>query len=92
MVVEKCSLMDRDPKALMLDPLAATKFEEDGAFLSLEEAGNTERSAPVSTKKERPEILSNTDKDPTLESIEEMIGGWVVPGASSSRRERFPET
>ena len=66
--------MDRDPKDLMLDPLAATKLEDGGVFLSSEEAGNTERSAPVSTKKERPEILSRTDRDPTLESIEEMVG------------------
>ena len=87
---EKLSLMVRVPKDLMVEPFAATRLEDVGAFLSTEEAGNTERSAPVSTRKARPESLSSTDKEPTLESIEEICGEWL-PGASSSRRERFPE-
>ena len=69
---EKFSLIECVPNALMVEPLAATRREEVGTFLSEEEAGKTERSAPVSTKKCRPEILSSTDKDPTLESMEEI--------------------
>ena len=53
-------------------------------------AGNTDKSAPVSTKKEHPETLSVTDRAPTHESIEEMVEG-EEPGVNPSRRERFPK-
>ena len=69
---EKDSLMVRTPKDLMVEPLAATRLEEGGTFFSSGEAGKTDKSAPVSTKKARPESLSHTDNDPTLESIEEI--------------------
>ena len=89
---ENFSLMVRVPKDLMVEPLAATRLEEEGAFISSAEAGNTDKSAPVSTRKARPESLSSTDNDPTLEpmSMEEIWGDEEVPGASSSRRGRFP--
>ena len=72
MTEEKLSLMVRVPKDLMVEPLAATRLEDVGAFLSATEAGNTERSGPVSTRKACPESLSSTDKEPTLASIEEI--------------------
>ena len=57
-------------------------------FLSSGEAGNTDKSAPVSTKKERPDSLSITDNAPTtLESMDEMVVG--APGVNPSRRWRF---
>ena len=73
----------------MLEPLAAIRLAEAGIFLSWAQAGSTERSAPVSTKKERPDSSSITDKDPTLESIEDMCEEGV-PGVNPSRRARFP--
>ena len=69
---DKSSLMVRVPYDLMVEPLAATKLAEAATFLSSGEAGKTDRSAPVSTKKGRFETVSNTDSDPTLESIEEI--------------------
>ena len=73
----------------MTDPFVAIRLVEMGVFLSEAAAGNTDKSAPVSTKKEHPEVLSVTDKAPTLESMEEMEEG-EVPGVNPSRRERFP--
>ena len=62
------------PRAVRTDlgALAATRLAEVQTFMSLAEAGNTDKSAPVSTKNEHPDRLSITDKAPTLESIEEM--------------------
>ena len=46
---------------------------ESDVVLSEGEAGNTDRSAPVSTRKDCPDDLSVTDRAPALESIEEML-------------------
>ena len=67
--------------------LAALALEWN-LFLSFVDAGKTEMSAPVSTKKEQPDSLSNTDKAPTLESMDEIVG--EAPGVNPSRRSRFP--
>ena len=79
--------MFREPKELIL---AAMRLEDAGNFLSSVEAGNTDKSAPVSTRKERPESSSITDKEPALESIEEIWEELELPGVSPSRRECFP--
>ena len=76
---------------MITDPFAAMRLAEMGVFLSEAAAGNTDKSASVSTKREHPEALSVTDKAPTLESIEEMDEGGGMPGVSPSRRGRFPQ-
>ena len=71
-------------------PLAATRLADTGVLLSPTEAGKTDTSAPVSTNKDHPDKLSVTDREPTLESIEDMAGD-EVPGVSPSWRVRFPK-
>ena len=74
----------------MTDPFAAMRLVEIGVYLSAEAAGNTDKSAPVSTRKEHPEAQSLMVNEPTLESIEEIAVGEGVPGVKPSRRDRFP--
>ena len=64
--------MDLRPKDLIAVPLAAMRLAEGGILFSSTVAGNTEISAPVSTRKERPDNPSHTDREPTLESMEEI--------------------
>ena len=81
-------MIDLRPYDRVFVPLAAMRLAVAVVFLSVLVAGNTDKSAPVSTKKEHPVALSVTDSDPTLESIEDMVG--KVPGGNPSRRGRFP--
>ena len=50
----------------MADPFAAIRFGPRVIFLSIFEAERTYSSAPVSTKNERPEIISVTEIEPEL--------------------------
>ena len=94
------------PKVRIAVPFAANKAGEAAACgaLSLASAGNTDTSAPVSIKNARPEMLSHTDRDPVcvvcmdltcaaavwiLEKLDVLLLE-IVPGASASRRGRFP--
>ena len=75
------------PNVWILDPLAAKRKDESGRDLSL--AGNTEMSAPVSTKKDFSERSSQTDKVPEG-AVVMMRMDWCLPGATAARLWRFP--
>ena len=79
----------------MAEPLAATKVPEgavDGAKGEIMDFGKTETSAPLSTRKCRPESSSRRDMTPRPALMAEIVGEEeVVPGAIAARRERFPE-
>ena len=94
-----------EPYVVIDEPLAATKVEcglvEE---ITVGGAGITETSAPVSIKNARPEMLSHTDRDSVcavcmdltcaaaaciLEKLDVLLLE-IVPGASASRRGRFP--
>ena len=67
----------------MLEPFAATSGAvERRDLLSVEEAGKTETSAPVSTRKEQPERRSHTER---------VLDEFSPTAAhSSGRPSRFP--
>ena len=69
----------------ILEPLAAIRGEEGREARSEAEAGNTEISAPVSIKNGRWSLLQNTDSAPP-----EAVLMVLMPGARTSRPERFP--
>ena len=76
--------MVRVPHVLIGVPLAATKAPEGVPVRSAGEAGNTEMSAPQSTRNDLPERRSYTDI---------VFFVWVVEPAaatSSGRQRRFP--
>ena len=81
----------------MDEPLAALRTAKLGLFLTKGDAGNTETSAPLSTRKGRRRRRQKTERAPSWvdEVREEMAGrGGVeeVPGASvDPRRDRFPK-
>ena len=89
------------PKVLIAEPFAATKepveAEDDDDVLGADRegftnaAGKTETSAPLSTRKSRPDSSSLRDMAPGPEEMEEMEGGdELMPGATAARRDRFP--
>ena len=83
------SLIWAVPKVRIDDPLAARSFSPSG--LDLSDAGNTEISAPVSTRNAFLDLSSQTDRVP--DGAAETILIWleeVVPGATAARRGRFP--
>ena len=81
------------PYVWIEDPLAARSLAADLLFFCAAVAGNTETSAPLSTRKERRCLWQKTERAPWLvevEEREEMVG--VVPGAlNDSRPPRFPK-
>ena len=84
--------MDFRPKVLMEEPLAAKSLEEVGEalFLCAGDAGKTETSAPLSTKKARRWRRQNTDKAPSWVEEEER-DEIAAPGVTSDPRLcRFP--
>ena len=85
----KCKERILEPKVSIDDPLAATREAERGARRSAEEAGKTETSAPVSTKKCLLEDKSFKDRD-VGEDAEVRWLIEVLPGVIDPRRERFP--
>ena len=73
----------------MLEPLAATSdLPFLRALLSTSEAGITETSAPLSTRKDLPEDRSRRNRE-VLEKEEEEVTAEREPGAT--RRGSFPE-
>ena len=84
----------RDPYVAMAEPLAATKVPEGaeaGAAGESMDFGKTETSAPLSTRKCRPEMSSRRDMAPRPALMAEIVGEEeVVPEANAARRERFP--
>ena len=87
------------PKVLILDPLAACNTVKLGLTFCSADAGKTDTSAPLSTRKGRRERLQNTDKAPWRgwglaevegeEDTTDIRGG--EPGATGGpRRDRFP--
>ena len=52
------SLTGAEPNEGITEPFAAMSGEEESVFWSATEAGKTEKSAPVSTKKEDPDTSS----------------------------------
>ena len=54
-------------------------------LLSIKDKGNTEMSAPLSTKKEHCDAESKTDKEP-----EDSVVKETMPGVTDARRWRFP--
>ena len=81
------SLTRVDPKEGITVPLAATKGDDEEPWWSTGEAGKTDTSAPVSTKKAEPEISSRTKSDPW----EVLLTEEMVPGVIDPRRARFPK-
>ena len=88
------------PKVLMAESFAATNDLEEATGEDLginredaeREARKTETSAPLSTRKRRPESSSRRDMAPKPEVTEKTEGELkVMPGANAARRERFPE-
>ena len=77
------------PNVLMDDPLAATRLVLSGLVFFT--AGNTEMSAPVSTKNALFDSSSHTDSVPGGAAVMTLICG-EVPGAIAARRGRFPPT
>ena len=58
--------MERSPKVLMEDPLAARSVDEDAAdLLCADDAGKTDTSAPLSTRNVRRKRLQKTDSAPS---------------------------
>ena len=71
------------PQVLIDEPLAAYKVSVDGCVrVSRKVAGNTETSAPLSTRKERPVRRSSTDR---------VLVEVPTAAPTSGRRARFPE-
>ena len=79
----------------MADPLAACRTMDEGDFFCADVAGNTETSAPLSTRKERRRRRQKTERAPSdtlfLAGVdkEETVG--LMPGVTGDpRRTRFP--
>ena len=81
------SLTGVEPKEGIIVPLAATKGDDEEPRRSTGEAGKTDTSAPVSTKKVVPETSSRTKSDPW----EGLLIEEMVPGVIDPRRARFPK-
>ena len=83
------------PNVLIEEPFAAHKESEDDDFFFFCEAdaGKTETSAPLSTRRARRSLRQKTERAPTWEGVaerEEMSG--EVPGAATGPRlSRFPK-
>lgn len=69
------------PYVAIADPLAAMRLGPRDFFLSVFVAGKTDSSAPVSTKKERPEMISVTEIE--LELTAQIAGALIKPAAPS---------
>ena len=86
--------MDLVPKVRIEEPLAAWREAAEGVFFCWADAGNTETSAPLSTRKERRKRRQKTERAPSLwfeAESEEMAGVVELPGVTDDpRRERFP--
>ena len=90
----KDSGTDLVPNDWIDDPLAAWSTEEGAPLLWAGDAGNTETSAPLSTKKRRRWRRQNTESAPSWEEEEEreeIAGVEGVPGVTvDSRPWSFP--
>ena len=80
------------PKVSIKVPLAARSRcpgRDAGVLLvlvfSIKDKGNTEMSAPLSTKKEHCDTESKTDMEP-----EDSVVKETMPGVTDARRWRFP--
>ena len=83
--------MSRFPNVPIEEPLAAESIDRDGDFFWDEDAGKTETSAPLSTRKGRRSRRQKTVRAPSwlMEETEETVG--EVPGVvTDPRPARFP--
>ena len=83
------------PKVLIDEPLAALRLEVERIFFCIDDAGKTETSAPLSTRKARRRCRQKTESAPSCwdrEAEEEVTDETVgeVPGAIGPRLFRFP--
>ena len=91
------SKKDLLPNVQMDMPFAARRTAKLCLLLAEGDAGKTETSAPLSTRKERRRRWQKTEREPSwvAEEREEMAGCGVVeetPGVTGDpRRERFPK-
>ena len=83
----------REPNVRIADPLAATRVPGPAAGRPgkpTKEKGKTETSAPLSTRKVRPDTSSLMEMAPCPRLMAEIEEELVVPGANAARRWRFP--
>ena len=76
------------PNVLMDEPLATTRLVLSGLVFFA--TGNTDMSAPVSTKNALLDSSSHTDSVPGGADVMILIWG-KLPGAIAARRGRFPQ-
>ena len=75
----------------MVEPLAATKEDAGRPRRADGDAGNTEMSAPLSTRYSRELERSLSENDVGEDGTDETILTEGEPGATAARRERFPK-
>ena len=84
--IPNCNKISFFPYVGIVDPLAARRGAADGEEDDEEDAGKTDRSAPVSTKKE---VLERESQREIVDGGDtELEGG---DGVTASRLGRFPE-
>ena len=79
------------PYVLIVEPLAATKEDVGRPRRADGDAGNTEMSAPLSTRYSRELERSLSENDVGEDGTDATILTEGEPGATAARRERFPK-
>ena len=79
------------PYVLIVEPLAATKEDAGRPRRADGDAGNTEMSAPLSTRYSRELERSLSENDIGKDGVDETTLIEGEPGATAARRERFPK-